>query len=51
LVKRANQTREIRRDLEPFDLRALIGISHAAWGTSEKCGLKIVDFGGSPQSP
>src|SRR6201984_3448262 len=33
LVKRAIKSRDIRRDLEPFDLlRALIGVSHVASG-------------------
>lgn len=46
LVKRAIKSREIRKDLEPFDLlRALIGVSHVAstpdWQQSAK---RLVDI-------
>jgi AcrR family transcriptional regulator len=46
LVKRAIKTREIRRDLEPFDLlRALIGVSHVASGPDwQQSARRLVDI-------
>ena len=46
LVKRAINTREIRSDLEPFDLlRALIGVSHVASGPEwQQSARRLVDI-------
>ena len=46
LVKRAIKNRDIRRDLEPFDLlRALIGISHVASGPDwQQSARRLVDI-------
>jgi AcrR family transcriptional regulator len=46
LVKRAIKSREIRRDLEPFDLlRALIGVSHVASGPDwQPSARRLVDI-------
>jgi AcrR family transcriptional regulator len=46
LVKRAIKSREIRRDLEPFDLlRALIGVSHVASGPDwQQSARRLVDI-------
>jgi AcrR family transcriptional regulator len=46
LVKRAIQSGEIRRDLEPFDLlRALIGVSHVASGPGwQQSARRLVDI-------
>jgi AcrR family transcriptional regulator len=46
LVKRAIRSREIRRDLEPFDLlRALIGVSHVASGPDwQQSARRLVDI-------
>jgi len=46
LVKRAIKSREIRRDLEPFDLlRALIGVSHVASGPEwQQSARRLVDI-------
>ena len=46
LVKRAIKTRDIRRDLEPFDLlRALIGVSHVASGPDwQQSARRLVDI-------
>ena len=53
LVKRAIKSREIRKDLEPFDLlRALIGVSHVAsgpdWGQSARRLVDILITGSRP---
>jgi AcrR family transcriptional regulator len=46
LVKRAIKNRDIRRDLEPFDLlRALIGVSHVASGPDwQQSARRLVDI-------
>src|SRR5271155_667373 len=46
LVKRAIKSRDIRRDLEPFDLlRALIGVSHVASGPDwQQSAMRLVDI-------
>jgi len=46
LVKRAIKSRDIRRDLEPFDLlRALIGVSHVASGPDwQQSARRLVDI-------
>jgi AcrR family transcriptional regulator len=46
LVKRAIKSREIRKDLEPFDLlRALIGVSHVASGPDwQQSARRLVDI-------
>jgi len=46
LVERAIKTREIRKDLEPFDLlRALIGVSHVASGPDwQQSARRLVDI-------
>ena len=46
LVKRAIKSRDIRRDLEPFDLlRALIGVSHVASGPDwQQSAKRLVDI-------
>jgi AcrR family transcriptional regulator len=46
LVKRTIKTREIRKDLEPFDLlRALIGVSHVASGPDwQQSARRLVDI-------
>jgi AcrR family transcriptional regulator len=46
LVRRAIRSREIRRDLEPFDLlRALIGVSHVASGPDwQQSARRLVDI-------
>ena len=46
LVKRAIKSREIRNDLEPFDLlRALIGVSHVASGPDwQQSARRLVDI-------
>ena len=46
LVKRAIKSRDIRKDLEPFDLlRALIGVSHVASGPDwQKSARRLVDI-------
>jgi AcrR family transcriptional regulator len=46
LVKRAIKAREIRKDLEPFDLlRALIGVSHFASGPDwQQSARRLVDI-------
>jgi AcrR family transcriptional regulator len=46
LVKRAIKTRDIRKDLEPFDLlRALIGVSHVASGPDwQQSARRLVDI-------
>jgi AcrR family transcriptional regulator len=46
LVKRAIKSREIRKDLEPFDLlRALIGVSHVASGPGwQQSARRLVDI-------
>jgi AcrR family transcriptional regulator len=53
LVKRAIKSRDIRRDLEPFDLlRALIGVSHVAsgpdWQQSARRLVEILITGSRP---
>ncbi|MGD0215155.1 MAG: hypothetical protein ABSB87_18155 [Terriglobales bacterium] len=53
LVKRAIKSRDIRRDLEPFDLlRALIGVSHVAsvpdWQQSARRLVDILITGSRP---
>jgi AcrR family transcriptional regulator len=46
LVKRAIKSRDIRKDLEPFDLlRALIGVSHVASGPDwQQSARRLVDI-------
>jgi AcrR family transcriptional regulator len=46
LVKRAIKSREIRKDLEPFDLlRALIGVAHVASGPDwQQSARRLVDI-------
>src|ERR1700688_1244236 len=46
LVKRAIKSRDIRRDMEPFDLlRALIGVSHVASGPDwQQSARRLVDI-------
>jgi AcrR family transcriptional regulator len=46
LVKRAIKSRDIRKDLEPFDLlRALIGVSHVASGPDwQQSAKRLVDI-------
>jgi AcrR family transcriptional regulator len=46
LVKRAIKSRDIRKDLEPFDLlRALIGVSHVASGPEwQQSARRLVDI-------
>jgi hypothetical protein len=49
LVRRAIKSREIRKDLEPFDLlRALIGVSHVAWQQSARRLVDILITGSRP---
>jgi AcrR family transcriptional regulator len=56
LVKRAIKNRDIRRDLDPFDLlRALIGVSHVAsgpdWQQSARRLVDILITGSRPIKP
>lgn len=56
LVKRAIKSRDIRRDLDPFDLlRALIGVSHIAsgpgWQQSARRLVDILITGSRPVNP
>ena len=46
LVKRAIESGDIRRDLDPFDLlRALIGVSHVATGPGwQQSARRLVDI-------